>query len=163
MIWPYQRTLNDTDSEIRRIETEIEEHKILLPVFNDLLKKDRRLKELIKDWSFLPSSTSGGSVTEIKPTINDTDKISSVFQEIAQKNHFKVEAIQQDRNLLSDNSKYLIIRIAMRGTFLNLYNFLIQTGKIPYAAHIEQVQIRTDQESEGDAHKINLKIWLEIQ
>ncbi|WP_207682308.1 hypothetical protein [Desulfonema magnum] len=145
------------------METKIEEHKILLPVFNDLLKKDRRLKEQIKDWPFLPPSSSDGSVAEIKPTINDTDKISSVFQKIAQKNHFRIEAIQPDENLLSDNSKYLIIRITMRGKFLNLYNFLIQTLKIPYMAHIEQIQVQADQESEGDTHKISLKIWLEIQ
>ena len=159
VIWPRQKEFRETDIEINKIKARIEEQKILFPVFNDLRKKEQNLKDMMTSLSFLSEDADN----ETEPTTADPDKIASAFQEIARNSDFRVETIQPDVKSLADDSGYLIIRMSIRGNFSDLHNFLIRIVKVPYVAHIEQIQIRPDRKTKGKIKEISLKIWIKIQ
>jgi hypothetical protein len=156
MIWPSQISIGQIDHEINEINLQIEEQKILLPVFNDVLKAEALLKNSPK-FPF-PKIADADENSVIK----DADKISSVFEEIAEDNRLNIKNIQANFNSLTSDSKYLSVDITMAGNFFDLYNFLIRCGGIPYIEDIEELRILPDQETGGNIKEIGLKIWLKI-
>ena len=79
VIYPYHRSLAIADLDIKTIQGRIEEQKILFPVFMDLLKKSR-----IKETKGLPFPEKA------KLARDEAGRVSSLFQDIAQRNHFKL-------------------------------------------------------------------------
>ncbi len=149
MIYPGQMALNEMDEEIMKSSAQIEEQKILIPVLDNILKKEALLKE-VEALPF-PSLKSG-----VKLTLSDTGKISSIFQKMARDHQFQVKSARPDVKSLIDDSEYLIMTLVMQGNFFHLYNFLIQLSGIPYVAHVEEIRI----DAVGKDREIRLKIWL---
>jgi len=145
VIYPYHMSLADADSEIEITKGRIEEQRLLFPVFKDLLKKVR-LKE------------SGGLPLPKKKKLarDETDRISSILQEIAQRSHLIISGIMPDVDSLIGGSEYLKMTIVMKGELFDLRNFLVLLGEVSYLEHIEQIQIRAAQ----DSKEIRLKVWM---
>ncbi len=135
VIYPYHMSLADVDSEIEITKGRIEEQRLLFPVFKDLLKKVR-LKE------------SGGLPLPKKKKLarDETDRILSILQEIAQRSHLIISGIMPDVDSLIGGSEYLKMTIVMKGELFDLRNFLVLLGEVSYLEHIEQIQIRAAQD-----------------
>lgn len=145
VIYPYHRSLAHADLDIKTIKSRIEEQKILYPVFMDLLKKAR-----IKETKGLPFPE------EAKLARDDAGKISSIFQDIAQKSNFKLINIIPDSDSLVEGSQHFKVNLVMLGDFADFRNFLVSLGEVPYLEHIEWFQIRTVK----NYKEIRLKIWM---
>ena len=145
IIFPSQKTADELDQEIDRLNSRIEEQRILTPVFHNLLERAK-----MKGPSELPSPEKS------KLTHGDMNAISTVFQDIAGRHNLKLEAITTDVNSLMQESGYLVMRLQLSGDFFDIRNFLIDIGSIPSLEHIEEINIRSGKASK----ELNLKIWL---
>jgi hypothetical protein len=147
-IFPNYMAYSNITQEIATLKGQIEEQKILSPIFNDLTKKAR-----FDEPDNLPFPKPE------KLDKNETGKISAVIQEIIQRNDFKLENITTDVYSLTQKPGTLKLNVQMTGDFLNLRNVLLQLGALPYLKHIETIQI----DSRGTGSKIQLKLWLAQQ
>ena len=146
VVYPYHVSLANMDMEINNLNVRIEKQKILLPVFKTLLEKAQ-----YKEPKILPFPKKA------KLTRDNTDKISSIFQEIAQQSNIKLTDILLDTDSLINGSGYLMVNVITNGEFFDLRDFLFRLGELPYLEHIERIQILT-QGSKGS--EFRLKIWL---
>ena len=148
IVYPYQISLTEMDMEINKLNAEIEAQEILYPVFINLLKKTQ-----FEEQEEFPRAK------KTKIARDDTSKILSVFQEIAQKSNFKLTDILPDTDSAIKGSGSLLVNVIMNGEFFYFRDFLFDLDKLPYIEHVERVQIqRAVQESEE--LEFRLKIWL---
>lgn len=147
-IYPYQKYLAGLDRETKGIETQIEEQKILFPVYKDLLKKVSTAKQGI-----LPFPQKG------KLDREKIDGISFIFEEIARKSNLSLVTAVPDVKSLVKDSGLLSIDVGMKGDFFNFRNFLLQVGGMPCLEHIEEIRI---QPATG-VKKFWLKVWLALE
>ena len=147
VVYPYHKSLANMDIEINKISSRIQEQKALTPVYKELFQKAQLRKP-----EGLPFPEEG------KLARDDTGKISSIVQEIAEKSNLKLQDIILDTDSLTGKSKHLGIDIVMKGDFFDFRDFLMRLAEIPYLQHIEQIQIQTGKESTEIEFK--LKIWL---
>ena len=145
VIYPQRISLAEADLDIKKLKVRIEEQKILYPIFKNLLKKAR-----VKDTEALPFPKKA------KLMRNETAKISSIFQEIAQKSNLVLKEIIPDVGALISGAGYLKLNLTVKGKFLDLRNFMLQLGELPYLEHIERIQIRSVQDSKEISFKILL-------
>ena len=145
IIFPSQKTADELDQEIERLNSRIEEQRILTPVFHNLLERAK-----MKGPSELPSPEKS------KLTYGDMNEISKEFQDIAGRHNLKLEEITTDVNSLMQESGYLVMRLHLSGDFFDIRKFLIDIGSIPSLEHIEEISIRSGKASK----ELKLKIWL---
>jgi hypothetical protein len=145
VIYPQRISLAEADLDIKKSKVRIEEQKILYPIFQNLLKKARA-----KDSEGLPFPKKR------KLMRNETAKISSIFQEIAQKSNLVLKEIIPDVGALISGAEYLKLNLTVKGNFLDLRNFMLQLGELPYLEHIDRIQIRSFQDSKEISFKILL-------
>ncbi len=145
VIYPYHRSLANADLDIKTIKSRIEEQKILYPVFMDLLKKAR-----VKESKGLPFPE------KVKLARDDAGKISSIFQDIAQKTNFKLINIIPDSDSLEEGSEHFKVDLVMKGAFADFRNFLVALGEVPYLEHVERIQVRTVKNDK----EIRIKVWM---
>ena len=148
VVYPSQMSLVEMDTEINRLNAEIEAQDILYPVFLNLLKKTR-----LKD----EGRFSRAKKTKIAR--DDTGKILSVFQGIAQKSNLKLTDILPDTDSAITGSGYLPVNVTVNGEFFNFRNFLCHLDEIPYVEHLERVRIQMTAQ-EPERLEFRLKIWL---
>lgn len=144
-ILPRYITLTELDKQITSLNADIEEQKILHPVFKDLLKK-----ALAKAPVGLPFPE------KVKLERDKTDKIALTFQELAKKSKLKIEKIITDVDSLIDDSGFLMLSVIVKGDIFDLRNFLVKLGEVQYIEHIERVQIRALDKSK----EMRLKLWI---
>ena len=144
-IFPRYITLTELDKQITSLNADIEEQKILYPVFKDLLKK-----ALAKAPEGLPFPE------KVKLERDKTDKIALTFQELAEKSNLKIEEIITDVDSLIDDSGFLMLNVILKGDIFDLRNFLVKLGELQYIEHIERVQIRALDKSK----EMRLKLWI---
>lgn len=144
-IFPSHRALNDSEKQITKLQEQIEEQKMLHPLFHDLLKRSK-----VETPSRLPFPKKA------KLSRDETGDISSFFQELAVRNQFKVESIVPDMVSLTDGSGHLMLDTILKGSFVNFRRLLLQLGEIPYLERIESIQIRTVE----DIKEFRLKVWI---
>lgn len=133
------------EGKIVKLKAEIEDQKTLYPLYLDLVKKSQ-----IKPSSDLPFPK------QEKLSKDETGTISDLFQELARKNSFNVISIVPDVGSLTDGAGRLKLEAVMTGQFMNLRNFLLQMGEIPYLDVIDGIQIRTI----GDSKEFRFSIWV---
>lgn len=145
IIVPSQKTEQELDREIAKLNSRLEEQRILTPVFHNLLERAK-----MKGPTGLPSPEKS------KLTHGDMNAISTVFQDIAGRHNLKVDEIATDVNSLMQESGYLVMRLHLSGNFFDIRKFLVDLGSIPYLEHIEEIGIRSGRASK----ELNLKIWM---
>jgi hypothetical protein len=146
-LYPNQRILDKADAELRKITAHIEAQKALYPLFEELLKLNQT-KEVIG----LPFPEKSAIAQ------NDIGAVTSRIKDIARQNRLEPEEVAPDVNTLIDDSGRLRMFVKLRGNFFRLQPFMVDIGGIPYVEHIEQIQIRTLQQS--DDLDMSLKIWM---
>jgi len=147
LIYPSHKSMADMDLEIKKVKSQIEAQKMLLPVFKDLLKK-----------THIPIPEGLPFPEKAKIARDDTDKILFLFQKVAQKNNIRIDSIIPDIDSLIDGLGYMDVNIVMRGDLFDWRNFLLQLNEISYIEHVERIQVRTIPGSED--LEFHLKLWL---
>jgi hypothetical protein len=126
----------------------IEEQKIIFPVFQDLLAKERKAYE------------SGISLPSMRTRLpqEQIDGISGVMGTIAMHCSLEIVSVATDLRSLETGSKTLRVRATARGEFLHFRCFLLELNRLPYMEHIDEVRIQ--QLSEGKELQIVLALAL---
>ena len=144
-LYPSQRSLGALDMEITKVRDNIEEQKVLSPLYKELLEKTQ-----VKGSDVLPSP--------IKSRLpqDKTEEIPVIFGQIARKCNLEAISITPDVMSLADGSGLLLVNAVMKGNFLDFRKFLIELGGIPYLEHIEEIHIQEAVKGK----ELRLKIWL---
>ncbi len=145
IILPSQNTAAELDKNIEELEDRIEEQRILTPVFHNLLAKAKA-----KNPTRLPMTD------RTKLARGDMKKISTQIQTLIQRNNLLLKEITPDVNSLRERSGFLLIRLGVTGDFFNFRKFLIDLASIPSMVHIQEIDIRSIEES----REMKVKIWL---
>jgi len=130
VLYPFHKSLSQQDTRIRRLEGQIEKQKILHPFYQELVRKLR--SQHPKQLPFPP---------EGKLTRDKIDQIPSIFREVAQRSGLQSLAVSPDIQSVTSDSDTLLLTAAVKGDFFTFRSYVIELGKIPYLAHIEQIQI----------------------
>lgn len=144
-IFPNYIAYSNINSEIYILKSQIEEQKILSPIFADLSKKTNF--EVPEDLPFPKKK---------KLSKNDTGKISSIIQNIIQSNGFELDSLLTDVAGLLDGTGMLKMSVEMTGDFVNLRKLILQFGSLPYLEHIESIRI----ENANEKQKVLMKLWI---
>jgi len=147
-IFPNYIAYSNITQDIDKLKGEIEEQKILSPIFNNFSEKAK-----FEEPDNLPFPKKA------KMAKSETAAISSVIQDIIRNNGFKLENIATDVDSLMHESGLLKLNVTMSGDFMNLRDVMLQLGALPYLEHVESIQISS---SHKDS-KIQLKLWFAQQ
>lgn len=146
-LYPYQKSLAGLDREIKSIETQIEEQKILFPLYKDLLKKVGQ-KE--------PDDLSP---QKAKLDLDRMHRIPFMFEEIARKSNLTLVNVVPNVESLAKASGLLSLNVLVKGNFFDFRTFLLQARQLPYLEHIEEIKI---QPADGPK-EFRLKVWLALK
>jgi hypothetical protein len=144
-IFPNYIAYSNIDHEINTLKNQIEEQKILSPIFTDLSDKAK-----FKDPENLPFPKKE------KLSKDETANISGIIQDIIQRNDYTLDSILTDVDGLMEGSGMLKMSIEMTGDFMNLRNMILQLGTLPYLEHIETIRINSNNKN----HKVRMKLWI---
>ena len=144
-IFPNYIAYSNIENEINTLKSQIEEQKILSPIFNDLSNKAR-----FQTPDNLPFPKKE------KLSKNETGNISGIIQNIILLNDFQVNSILTDVGGLMDGSGILKMSVEITGDFANLRKLIIQLGTLPYLEHIENIHIS----NANNKHNILMKLWI---
>ena len=144
-IFPNYIAYSDITNNINLLKGQIEEQKILSPIFTDLSNKTNF--EVPEDLPFPKKE---------KLSENETGNISAIIRDIVRRNGFKLDSILTDVGGLMDGSGMLKMSIEMTGNFNKLRTMILQFGTLPYLEHIEAIRI----ENTKDKQKDLMTLWL---
>lgn len=144
-IFPNYLAYSNIIHEIKTLQNQIEEQKLLSPIFSDLSEKTK-----FKDPKNLPFPQKD------KLSKNETGNISAIIQDIIRQNDYTLISILTDMDGLIEESGTLKVSIEMTGDFMNLRNLILQLGTLPYLDHIEYVRI----DSHNNKQLFLLKVWI---
>ena len=142
---PSQRTSDELDRSIKKLHSQIEEQRILKPVFDSLLRH-------IKD----KNPTSLPATAKVKLSRGEIGQVTRQLQQMAQRHGLKLNELKTDVNAAIGKSGFLQMRIDATGEFMKLRDFLIDLGTIPALECIEEIQVQAVKAS----RQFKLKIWL---
>jgi len=143
-IFPNYIAYSNIENEINTLEGQIEEQKLLSPIFTELSKKTN---------FEVPESPFP---KKEKLSKDETANISTIIQDIIQLNGFKLDSLLTDVGGLLDGSGMLKMSIEMTGDFINLRKMILQFGTLPYLEHIETIRI----ENANEKQKVLMKLWI---
>ena len=141
------RSLNDLDRDVQKIKADIEEQRIMAPLYNDLIEKIK-----VKTKKHLPSPAKAKLPRE------QHEQITSIFGELAKRANLEVVSITPDVNSLAGGSGLLVVNAALKGDFFNFRNYLIELGNVPYLEHLGEIQIQTI----PGGREFHLKLWVSV-
>ena len=144
-VFPNYFAYSNINHKISTLKNQIEEQKILSPIFEDLSDKAK-----FEEPGSLPFPKKE------KLSKYETSKISSRIQKIILDNDYKLESIVTDMDSLMKGSDHFKMSILMQGEFMNLRNIVLQLGTLPFLDHIELIQIN----NHNGITQVRLEIWI---
>lgn len=145
VVIPYQKKLEAMDIQIKDLRNEKAKQEEYIPLFKDIITKVK-----IEMPGSLPSPDPE------KLNSSEAAHLKSYFQKIADENRFLLESINPDMDSLTENTRYLKVKLSLKGKFSAFQDVLTDLGRLPFFESIEQAQIKGDL----DTAKINLVVLL---
>ena len=146
-IYPSYRNMVRMDESMAGIKAQIDEQKILFPLF-------QMLRETLKP----ELSKAQASPQKSGLPAQQLDDLPTIFGDIAAHRGLKFSAVTPDVKSFADDSHFLSVDLALKGDFPNLRQFLLELANLPYLGSIEELQIQ-----EGlQGKEYLLKVWLMI-
>ena len=151
-IYPNQKAAGALDAKITTARLQIEEQKILRPIYEHLriiqkASKDRENINLPVSTMDTPSKGEG------------INHIRSLIADIVKENRLETERIEPDVATILDDSGRIKINIAVTGDYGNFRGFMIQlNSRLPSIESVENLRIQRVPKSTG--HQLSLAIWL---
>lgn len=143
--FPSQQALRKMDHDIVQIKNQIEEQRILQPVFNDLLKQIR-----IK----IPAGLQPPQKAALGQ--RESERLTTTFKDITRASHLRLKSITPDINTIMDDSGRMKVDLEVAGNFLDLRHFLLRLIELPYLEHIESVVVETAQQ----VKQTRISMWM---
>jgi hypothetical protein len=147
VIIPLYKSNSDTNKDIKKLKSQIEEQKSFANVFSVL---NRSMKN--KDSKTLPNPPQ----TTIPR--QDAEKFQDTFRAIAIKSGLMTVSLTPDLSTLTSTSPYLLFNAVTKGEFANFRNMLVGLGGISYLNKIEEIQIQ----QYSDSMEFRIKIWIAL-
>jgi len=144
-ILPYKKALRQMDADIQKINAQIDEQKVLRPIFKDLLNRIKTRSP--QDLPITPKSKLGR---------NDTGNLTAIFKKMAHSSNLRLNSVIPEINSFVDNTDILNVTVIVSGDFLDLRHFFLKLAQIPYLEHIEQVTVKTAKHLK----EANFLIWM---
>ncbi len=141
------RTLSDLDRDIRKARADIEEQRLMAPLYNDLIEKIK-----VKTKKHLPFPAKAKLPRE------QHEQITVIFGDLAKRANLEVVSITPDVNSLAGGSGLLVVNAALKGDYFNFRNYLIELGNVPYLEHLGELQIQTI----PGGKEFHLKLWVSV-
>ena len=142
-----QRALNELSADIAKTRVDIEEQKLMAPLYKELIEKIK-----VKTKKNLPFPARE------KLAKDKHEQISAVFSDLARRANLEVVSITPDVNSLVGGSGLVVVNASLKGDFFNFRNFLVELGAVPYMEHVSEIQI---QQAAGKK-EFRLKIWVAV-
>jgi len=144
-ILPAMQSSTGLDMEIKKIESSMDEQKILTPVYDNLLRKTKfkRIKGI-------------AAPKKNKLAQGDTRKIVQRLNNIAKNSNITLVDVTPDVDTLIGGSGHLLINIVAEGEFINMHKFLFQLCELPFLEFIEQIKITSIRKTK----EFRLKVWM---
>jgi hypothetical protein len=147
-LFPTNRRLRHLRRERDRIQNGIEEQKVLLPFYTDLTLLERGAEDTTLVFP------APGKLPEAK--VGD---IPLIFSRLAAEYNLDVvSAAPQFDDAVADRDS-LPVSIQFKGGFLDLRNFLLALGGVPYVRHIRNVAI----DSASGGEEIEIEVLLAVE
>jgi hypothetical protein len=141
------RSLNDLDRDIRAIKADIEEQRVMAPMYKEQIEKIQ-----IKTKKQLPYPA------RVKLPKEQQEQITNIFGDLAREARLEVVSITPDINSLSSGTGLMVVNAALKGDFHNFRNYLIALGNVPYLEHFGEIQIQTI----PGGKEFRLKLWVAV-
>ncbi len=141
------RSLNDLDRDINKVKADIEEQRVMAPLYKELIEKIK-----IKTKKHLPFPARAKLPKE------QHEQITAIFGDLARKANLEVVSITPDINSLAGGSGLLVVNAALKGDFFSFRNYLISLGNVPYLEHLGEIQIQTMPVGK----EFRLKLWVAV-
>ena len=135
------------DREIKAIFCQIENQKIILPVYRELLQKMR-----VEESGILPFPD------KVRLPKDKIEEIPTIFKEIAKKSNLESISIIPDVMSLDRNLGLLLVNASLKGSFFDFRKFLVNLGEMSYLEHIERIDITRTIEGK----EFRLKVWVAL-
>ena len=130
IIIPSQNTSAALDREIKKLDEQIEEQRILRPVFDSLLKQAQK-----EDLTELPPTQ------KFKLASGGINEFTELLRVIARRHNLEMKDIGTDVSALMKNSEKMLMRINLTGNFMQFRGFLLDLSAIPQLEQIEEIKI----------------------
>lgn len=144
--YPSQRAMDQFDSEIAKLQIQLEKQKVLFPVYQELFKQLKK-----------PDNKSLPFPEATQLSKEHIGEIPGIFAEMASRNNLTADVIP-DVKTIPAGSGILRVNATVQGDFFDFRNFLIELGGTPYLSHIEEIQVKPKQEFKEFA----MKLWLAL-
>jgi len=141
------RSLNDLDRDINKVKADIEEQRVMAPLYKELIEKIK-----IKTKKHLPFPARAKLPKE------QHEQITAIFGDLARKANLEVVSITPDINSLAGGAGLLVVNAALKGDFFSFRNYLISLGNVPYLEHLGEIQIQTMPVGK----EFRLKLWVAV-
>lgn len=130
-IYPSHRSIADLDRKIAEAKDRLEEQKILLPLYAELLAKSKtKGAEALQ-----PEAKSGLMQDQI-------DKISVLLGDVARKSNIETVSVTPDVKSLTGGSALLTVHVVARGNFFSLRQFMLELESLPYMDRMEEIHVQ---------------------
>lgn len=144
-ILPVRKESAALDLQIETLRNRIEEQSLLMPLYENLVKKTQTQPPEAIDRIEKASLERGG-----------TERVVEQLNQMAENNRLTLVTFSPSIETILGQSKYLSVDMVLQGEFINMRPFLLELCRLPYLAQVKSIQI----ESEKDVRQIRLQAWL---
>jgi hypothetical protein len=141
------RSLNDLDRDIKAIKADIEEQRVMAPLYKEQIEKIQ-----IKTKKQLPFPA------RVKLPKEQHEQITTIFADLAREARLEVVSIAPDINSLSGGTGLMLVNAALKGDLYNFRNYLIALGNVPYLEQLGEIQIQTT----PGGKEFRIKLWVAV-
>jgi len=129
-ILPNSKILAELDLEVKALNDKISNQKVLMPVFQQLIK---RIREKDENQLLVPKRT--------KISQEDIDDISDLIQKLALENNLVLRSVSSDVKAFLEDTNFISINLIITGDFFNFRQMLMDLERLPYLEKIESFQM----------------------
>lgn len=145
VILPARQLSAELDREIAVLKTRLEEQRVLHPVFLNLLEKAKA-----------PADPRLNPTARRRLKREEIASLPRTLAETAAAHGLSVREIAPDVNTLTDASNRFLVRMGLKGRFLDFRGFLLAAAALDSFEGFEEIEVRA---AEG-AEELNLAMWL---
>lgn len=145
VILPSQKLQAEYDRDIAALKSRIEEQKILLPVFKNLLEKSKA-----------PQPAKLPSAGKRKLTRSEVGAAPRLVRQAAENAGLRVKELSLDVNSVADASGRVAVQFAAAGQFAEFRKLLMELAALPYLDSLDEIEIGA---AEG-GEEISMRILL---
>ncbi|MEW5725067.1 MAG: hypothetical protein AB1896_18285 [Thermodesulfobacteriota bacterium] len=147
-LYPQYRALKREGARILSLKAEIEQQKLLHPLYQELAARAR----------FEPAPELPFPQKE-KLARGEVGRLSDIFAAAAREAGLIFDSVIPQVNSLGQGTDFLMADLTVRGSFSSLRKFLTALGGMPYFEHLERLRV----ERTGSLDLIEMRIWLALE